>query len=76
MAAYMNRTISMVTGNGTGFDANALTDSTRNLQSVYASQPLQIFVNAKKKINDIFGEIEEYVVDTNTFFGGNKILFT
>lgn len=28
------------------------------------NSPLQIFVKAKKKINDIFGEIEDYVDDT------------
>lgn len=28
------------------------------------NSPLQIFVKAKKKINDIFGEIEDYVKDT------------
>lgn len=28
------------------------------------NSPLQIFVKAKKKINDIFGEIEDYVNDT------------
>lgn len=32
--------------------------------------PLQIFVRAKKKINDIYGEIEEYVLETTTFING------
>ena len=31
------------------------------------NSPLQIFVKAKKKINDIFGEIEDYVQDTVGF---------
>lgn len=31
------------------------------------TSPLQIFVRAKKKINDIFGEIEDYVVETTGF---------
>lgn len=34
--------------------------------------PLQIFVRAKKKINDIYGEIEEYVLETTTFITGKK----
>lgn len=79
MAAYLNRTISMVTGaNGVPtpyettaalIDANA---TTRALHTGGAGghtdiPPLQIFVRAKKKINDIFGEIEDYVVETTNF---------
>uniref|UniRef100_A0A0K8TM46 Putative conserved plasma membrane protein n=1 Tax=Tabanus bromius TaxID=304241 RepID=A0A0K8TM46_TABBR len=75
MAAYLNRTISMVTGNGstTPYDANALTDSTtrRTLQNAgHDKSPLQIFVRAKKKINDIYTEIEEYVTETTQFING------
>jgi hypothetical protein len=59
MAAYINRTISLMAthqspnsrNGGTTVDARKLRDSS----------PLQIFVNAKKKINDIYGEIEDYV---------------
>lgn len=40
-----------------------LTDS-RSLWSGSDNSPLQIFVKAKKKINDIFVEIEDYVKDT------------
>jgi mitofusin len=36
-------------------------------RSVSDSSPLQIFVKAKKKINDIFVEIEDYVRDTATY---------
>lgn len=76
MAAYLNRTISLVTGNGTSstsYDANALTDSPRNLQNTSAdNSPLQVFVRAKKRINDIFGEIEEYVIETSRFIDGKK----
>ncbi|KAG4069573.1 hypothetical protein HA402_006939 [Bradysia odoriphaga] len=71
MAAYLNRTISLVTGNGTSsstYDANSLTDSPRNLHNTSTeNSPLQVFVRAKKRINDIFGEIEEYVVETARF---------
>lgn len=88
MAAYLNRTISMVTGgggtatNGTYGDntAAALLDASprghHNAHNVVGAggaghndvtSPLQIFVRAKKKINDIFGEIEDYVVETTGF---------
>lgn len=80
MAAYLNRTISLVTGNGSStslngtaaaspYDANALTD--RQLHNAATdNSPLQIFVKAKKRINDIFGEIEEYVLETDRFIDG------
>lgn len=75
MAAYLNRTISLVTGNGTSsstYDTNSLTDSPRNLHNTSTeNSPLQVFVRAKKRINDIFGEIEEYVVETARFIDGN-----
>jgi mitofusin len=35
--------------------------------SVSDSSPLQIFVNAKKNINDIFVEIEDYVCESVTY---------
>lgn len=84
MAAYLNRTLSMVSGNSSGNHntvsanmnntANALTDTTiiqRGLHhSGIDSSPLQIFVRAKKKINDIFSEIEDYVVETTRFIDG------
>lgn len=91
MAAYLNRTISMVTGtngsnatnsgigggilnnNNTSYDANALTD-VRSLQNPSSlgmdKSPLQIFVRAKKKINDIYKEIEEYTIETSQFIDG------
>ncbi|CAL4109971.1 unnamed protein product, partial [Meganyctiphanes norvegica] len=40
---------------------------TRYLRESPTSSPLQIFVRAKKKINDIYQEIEEYVAETNQF---------
>ncbi|XP_043269908.1 transmembrane GTPase Marf isoform X2 [Venturia canescens] len=57
MAAYINRTISMI-----GADSQLRKNDARTENS-----PLQIFVKAKKKINDIFGEIEDYVEDTVGF---------
>lgn len=47
---------------------NGLDRSLHNI--AYDNSPLQIFVKAKKKINDIFGEIEEYVVETAHFMDG------
>lgn len=96
MAAYLNRTISLVTGQTgpSGNDKHSTgTDSVDNsrhgnlsLQTSASStsanmtdnrmyqpndkSPLQIFVRAKKKINDIYGEIEEYVLETTTFING------
>lgn len=78
MAAYLNRTMSMVTGNGTsstsnGYDSNALTDAnSRQLHNLNDVSPLQIFVKAKKKINDIFGDINDYVVETTAFIEGKN----
>ncbi|XP_020805006.1 transmembrane GTPase Marf isoform X1 [Drosophila serrata] len=88
MAAYLNRTISLVTGQtgptaddddrhssstdtsltttGSMTPAPNFLPETRLYQSNDKS-PLQIFVRAKKKINDIYGEIEEYVLETTTF---------
>ncbi|CAG9862018.1 unnamed protein product [Phyllotreta striolata] len=65
MAAYVNRTISLMSGDGPhnrGPVTAVLTD--RGKRVPLDNSPLQIFVKAKKKINDIFGEIEEYVKDT------------
>ncbi|KAF7994553.1 hypothetical protein HCN44_004025 [Aphidius gifuensis] len=61
MAAYINRTLSMI-GSDSQLRYDARTDNS----------PLQIFVKAKKKINDIFGEIEDYVQDTVGFMESLK----
>lgn len=68
MAAYLNRTISMVIGHD-GTTASSIDPNARSLQNAAALEksPLQIFVRAKKKINDIYGEIEEYVLETTQF---------
>lgn len=57
MAGYINRTMSMISG-----DNQFRTNDIRTENS-----PLQIFVKAKKKINDIFVEIDDYVDDTVRF---------
>lgn len=86
MAAYLNRTISMVTGNGgnagnssnsnssssqhnksLNYDPTALMSENRTMHINADKSPLQVFVRAKKKINDIYVEIEEYVGETTQF---------
>ncbi|XP_047988337.1 transmembrane GTPase Marf [Leguminivora glycinivorella] len=65
MAAYVNRTISMMAGDGphnVGLNNGNVRVNMSNVDS-----PLQIFVRAKKKINDIFVEIDDYVKDAVTF---------
>lgn len=57
MAVYINRTMSMIGGDSYIRSTDIRTDNS----------PLQIFVKAKKKINDIFVEIEDYVQDTVRF---------
>uniref|UniRef100_A0A2M3Z1T2 Putative transmembrane gtpase marf n=1 Tax=Anopheles braziliensis TaxID=58242 RepID=A0A2M3Z1T2_9DIPT len=74
MATYLNRTLSMVTGNGNAsmYDTAALIDPNARTLHNNANDvsPLQIFVRAKKKINDIFVEIDDYVVETTGFIDG------
>ncbi|KAK7072698.1 Mitofusin-2 [Halocaridina rubra] len=64
-------------GNGDGGGGStSLRDSlvgvlgARHLRESPTSSPLQIFVRAKKKINDIYQEIEEYVAETTQFLEG------
>lgn len=64
MAAYLNRTISLMAGDGPHNRSAVLSNG--SVRSTTDS-PLQIFVRAKKKINDIFVEIEDYVRDTGDY---------
>ncbi|KAK0174731.1 hypothetical protein PV327_010467 [Microctonus hyperodae] len=57
MAAYINRTMSMIGGDS----------QLRSNDARIENSPLQVFVKAKKRINDIFGEIEDYVNHTVHF---------
>ncbi|XP_042242774.1 transmembrane GTPase Marf-like isoform X2 [Homarus americanus] len=63
-------------GGGGGGGGTSLRDSlagvigARHLRESPTSSPLQIFVRAKKKINDIYQEIEEYVAETTLFLEG------
>lgn len=103
MAAYLNRTISMITGGGGGdnddpddavnssdvtdFRAKNDTNATNPIPQTPSSglisdirlptlnpagnkSPLQIFVKAKKKINDIYVGIADYVLTTSEFVNG------
>ncbi|XP_047528282.1 transmembrane GTPase Marf [Vanessa atalanta] len=65
MAAYVNRTISMMAGDGP--HNVAMNNGTVRVNMSNVDSPLQIFVRAKKKINDIFVEIDDYVKDAVTF---------
>ena len=38
-----------------------------------STSPLQIFVRAKKKINDVFQEIEDYVGESSRFVQGQML---
>lgn len=75
MSAYLNRAVSMVAGNNgmatssssSSFDTDSISE---NRTFVNDKSPLQIFVKAKKRINDIYDEINEYVIETFHFVNG------
>ena len=68
MAAYVNRTISMInTGTGSSHGHGTVLGTNGDSKHYRESSPLQIFVKAKKKINDIFLEINDYVQDTSKY---------
>uniref|UniRef100_A0A0A9XFN8 Transmembrane GTPase Marf n=2 Tax=Lygus hesperus TaxID=30085 RepID=A0A0A9XFN8_LYGHE len=71
MAAYVNRTVSML-GAGGGGSVAPSTDLR------HSSSPLQRFVKGKRKINDIFVEIEDYVLDSGNYVSAlhkeNKVI--
>lgn len=62
MAAYINRTIGF--GDSLAAPRNPLTDE-------QISSPLQVFGQAKKQINNIFVDIQEYVTDASERMIGN-----
>ncbi len=66
MAAYINRTISMLSPeSGSNHSRGVITNG--DGRHFRESSPLQIFVKAKKKINDIFLEINDYVQDASKY---------
>lgn len=74
MAAYLNRTLSMMSGDGPHNrpQISNIPDH-RTIRATTDNSPLQIFVKAKKKINDIFGEIEDYIKDAVTYMHSKYI---
>lgn len=83
-SSYANRSVSMMASgdgphnratNGTASNvAAAVTDAPLSVHRTSDSSPLQIFVKAKKKINDIFIDIEGYVVSTCEYMHCKLIL--
>lgn len=61
MAAFLNRTLP-----GGGSPLIPI-EHPRN-----SSSPLQRFVKGKRKINDIFVEIEDYVLDSSNYVSGKQ----
>lgn len=62
MAAYINRMISAESGSN--HPRGPILPTNGDAKHYRESSPLQIFVKAKKKINDIFSEINDYVQDS------------
>ncbi|XP_050424672.1 transmembrane GTPase Marf isoform X2 [Adelges cooleyi] len=56
MAAYINRTVAL---------GDPMIDSHKTSLDDKNSSPLQVFVLAKKQINHIFGDIQDYVADAS-----------
>jgi mitofusin 2 len=68
MAAYLQRGFSNVTSNRYDSLADGNSRQKPNMNS-----PLQIFVKAKKNINDIFSEISDYVAESTNFIEGTYL---
>lgn len=69
MAAYINRTL--MSGDGPAIRGPVLSSDMKYKDC----SPLQTFVSAKRKINDIFVEISDFVQETAKYVEG-KILFS
>lgn len=64
MAAYINRTVSMISAeSGPNHSRGPILPTNGDNKHYRESSPLQIFVKSKKKINDIFLEINDYIQD-------------
>lgn len=74
MAGYLNRSLSLVNtavalqkpGNGS-YEKRKMAEQAQQV----AQSPLKLFGDAKKKINDIFEEIERYTSESSKFLSGN-----
>jgi len=62
MAAYMNRTLPVM-GAHDGYRPPLISSGDPRV----SSSPLQRFVKGKRKINDIFVEIEDYILDSSNY---------
>ena len=70
MSAHVRSNLTMEMGNGRGGAGDGsptLHNLSRVSHSNVTNSPLQIFVQAKKNINDIFKDIEKYVGETSGF---------
>ncbi|XP_073993525.1 mitochondrial assembly regulatory factor isoform X2 [Rhodnius prolixus] len=67
MAANMNRTLSVMSGGSAGGLSPSQLATTTTIDHRNSSSPLQRFVKGKRKINDIFYEIEDYVLDSSNY---------
>lgn len=74
MAAYINRTLSLMSGDGP-HNRPPMQNVIPSLRNSHDASPLQIFVKAKKKINDVFVDIEDYVKDTVAYMHGKFCFF-
>lgn len=72
MAAYINRTLSVTPCSAAASRGPPLV---ANGDSRVLNSPLQIFVKAKKQINDIFIEVDDYVKDTVQYMQGKQKIF-
>uniref|UniRef100_A0A069DW95 Putative transmembrane gtpase marf n=1 Tax=Panstrongylus megistus TaxID=65343 RepID=A0A069DW95_9HEMI len=67
MAANVNRTLSVMSGGSAGGLSPSQLATTTTIDHRNSSSPLQRFVKGKRKINDIFYEIEDYVLDSSNY---------
>ena len=63
ISGHIVRSTSVVMGGPT--TGSSVSNGSR--ESPTSSSPLQIFVRAKKQINDIFLEVETYILDATKF---------
>lgn len=75
MAANMNRTLSVMSGGSAGGLSPSQLATTTTIDHRNSSSPLQRFVKGKRKINDIFYEIEDYVLDSSNYVSSKFIFY-
>lgn len=66
MAAYINRNV---------VHNNPMNGSRKISGDEKSSSPLQVFVQAKKQINFVFGSIQSYVTDASERMTGKIIIY-